>query len=329
MEKMAKLRTTPQFRTFWEFAVERQNIFFKRLRGEDAPWTADPILQTYKFVNVYRASDRVSQYLIRNVIRPADSVTDTIFRVVLFKIFNRISTWETLSDEFEELIWSNYSFKDYYTFLSVVMKERKQPIFNSAYMLPGQRSKQLLGTHYARKHGVYLRVLEKMLRDVDIVTGAESLEQLYNILISYPYVGRFLAYQWAIDLNYTDIFNFSENDYVVPGPGCIRGMDKCFKAIHTTQYVPALISIQEHQNEWMDRFGLLEEWKNLFGRQLHLVDVQSLFCEVDKYTRVSNPTGNNYRRKRPKSKFKAHSEPIAYIYPPKWDINAEVAKFVR
>lgn len=53
---------------YWYFAYERQNIFWKKLDGKKAPWTDDPILQEYKFCNSYRVNDRVSQYLLKNVI---------------------------------------------------------------------------------------------------------------------------------------------------------------------------------------------------------------------------------------------------------------------
>src|SRR5262249_52911898 len=70
---------------YWRFAAERQTIFFRRLRGDPPPWSDDPILQTYKFCNAYRASDRVSQLLIREVIyQPGFSPEDTFLRIVLF-----------------------------------------------------------------------------------------------------------------------------------------------------------------------------------------------------------------------------------------------------
>ena len=69
---------------YWYFAYERQSIFFKKLRGEKPPWTKDPILQTYKFCNAYRASDRVSQYLIRNVIYTDKKYTDEDIVLELF-----------------------------------------------------------------------------------------------------------------------------------------------------------------------------------------------------------------------------------------------------
>src|SRR2546427_9754394 len=86
--------------TFWRFAAERQRIFFARLEGQPAPWTSDPILREHKFTNAYRASDRVSQYLIRHVIYSGRrDLKEVFFRVVLFKLFNKIETWELLRDQ--------------------------------------------------------------------------------------------------------------------------------------------------------------------------------------------------------------------------------------
>ncbi|MEO8686056.1 MAG: nucleotide kinase domain-containing protein [Devosia sp.] len=64
------------YETYWRFAAERQRIFFKRLNGGVYPWSEDPILNEYKFTNVYRAADRVSQYLIKNVIYDGDQSPD-------------------------------------------------------------------------------------------------------------------------------------------------------------------------------------------------------------------------------------------------------------
>lgn len=52
---------------YWYFASERQSAFERRVAGLPAPWTDDAILQTFKFCNVFRAADRVSQYMIREV----------------------------------------------------------------------------------------------------------------------------------------------------------------------------------------------------------------------------------------------------------------------
>ena len=89
MEKRQKV-----YDLYWYFACERQNIFWKKLNNEPAPWTNDPILQTYKFCNSYRVNDRVSQYLLKNVIYTVNkySAEDMLFRILIFKLFNKEST---------------------------------------------------------------------------------------------------------------------------------------------------------------------------------------------------------------------------------------------
>lgn len=89
------LKVTPVFDTYWRFATLRQNLFMSRVLGAPPPWTQDPVLVKHRFTNAYRASDRVSQYLIRNVLYKGEQIPDEIFfRTLLFKFFNRIDTWE-------------------------------------------------------------------------------------------------------------------------------------------------------------------------------------------------------------------------------------------
>ena len=73
------------YNLYWYFAAERQNIFYNKLNNcEQEKWTNDPILKEYKFCNSYRASDRVSQYLIKNVIYNGNKYSDEdmIFRII-------------------------------------------------------------------------------------------------------------------------------------------------------------------------------------------------------------------------------------------------------
>ena len=73
------LKTTYVFDTYWKFAKKRQDIFIDRIHGKNPPWTNDDILSRYKFTNVYRASDRVSQYLIQNVIYKGSQNYEEVF----------------------------------------------------------------------------------------------------------------------------------------------------------------------------------------------------------------------------------------------------------
>jgi hypothetical protein len=118
------IKTTPVYDTYWRFAAERQEIFFRRLAGEPAPWTANPVMQRHKFTNSYRASDRVSQFLIRNVIYRDDLPSDArevVFRVVLFKLFNRIDTWRLLEKEIGPITLPEYKYERYDAVLTAAL----------------------------------------------------------------------------------------------------------------------------------------------------------------------------------------------------------------
>ena len=138
---LGPLKPTSVYNTFWRFAAERQRVFFERLRCSPPPWTQDPVLRAHKFTNAYRASDRVSQYLIRSIIyRPdlSDEPAEVVFRILLFKLFNRVETWELLENELGTLSYSEYSFKRYDRVLSAAMA-RGDRIYSGAYIMPPGR----------------------------------------------------------------------------------------------------------------------------------------------------------------------------------------------
>src|SRR5579883_7833 len=81
-------RVTAVFDTYWRFAAERQRIFHARASGQRPPWSSDPVLGIYRFTNAYRAADRVTQFLINKVIPGSGDPVDTVFRTLLFKLFN-------------------------------------------------------------------------------------------------------------------------------------------------------------------------------------------------------------------------------------------------
>jgi hypothetical protein len=60
------------------------------------------------------------------------------------------------------------------------------------------------------------------------ITDLSSMQEVFELLRSYPMIGDFLAYQLAIDINYSQLTDFSEMRFVVPGPGAKDGIRKCF-----------------------------------------------------------------------------------------------------
>jgi len=120
-------------------------IFWKRYHEESLPWTKDPTFSKHKFTNVYRASDRVSQFLIRQVIYHPEVKSlgeeDILLRVLMFKIFNKIETWQFLKGEIGTLSLSNFNVDTIVRLLSE--RQQDKAIFSRAYMMTGSHSNYL------------------------------------------------------------------------------------------------------------------------------------------------------------------------------------------
>lgn len=311
------------FRTYWYFAAERQQIFFRRLRGEPPPWTDDDILSDYKFCNVYRASDRVSQFLIRHVIYGAPhSAKDLVFRTILFRLFNRIETWRFLEDRFGSVDISTY---DAEAFAALLGRRHKNgsKIFGGAFILCANKA-----FGFDKKHENYLALVQTMLNDnlPRRLLAAASLEEVYSLLLEYPLIGPFMAYQIAIDLNYTEVLDYSENSFTKAGPGALRGISKCFVDTGGFSAEEIIHWVVDGQERFCEKYDI--EFPTLWGRRLKAIDCQGLFCEVDKYTRVAFPELKS-ERKRIKSRFEPTGGRIAYFYPPKWGINEAVREYLE
>lgn len=134
-----RLEPTPVFDTYWRFAAARQALYDARLQGQAPPWTSDPILTAHRFTNCYRAADRVSQFLITQVSYRGDqSWREVFFRNILFKIFNRISTWRLLAGETGEVTWAEYDFARLNELLQASL-DAGDRLYSAAYIMPPPR----------------------------------------------------------------------------------------------------------------------------------------------------------------------------------------------
>lgn len=309
------LKATPVFDTYWRFAAQRQALFMKRVMGAPSPWTTDPVLGSHRFTNAYRAADRVSQYLIRHVLYEGPQTSEEIFfRALLFKFFNRVGTWQALSDAVGPPSWSTFDFDRYAQVLDRLMA-RGEKVYSAAYIMPSPS----FGSQ--RKHRNHLRLLEHMmLEGVPLrVERARSLQEVYETLRGYPSLGGFLAFQFTIDLNYSAMLDFSEMDFVVAGPGARNGIQKCFADKAGLTEADVIRAMADLAGAEFARQGLV--FQDLWGRPLQLVDCQNLFCEVDKYARVAHPEiQGSSGRTRIKQKFSPNSTPLPQWYPPKWGL---------
>jgi hypothetical protein len=315
------IATTIAYETYWRFAAERLAMFYRRRRDPAGPLTTDPILRDYRFTNVFRATDRVSQYLIREIQYRADrsqEPREVFFRTILFKIFNKIETWEALEYAHGPLSWRTVDLDAVERTLSR-LQAGGQRIYSAAYIMPAPPFDR------ARKHSNHLALIACMMADrlADRLRQALDLRAVYERILDYPGLGRFLAFQYAIDLNYSTLLDFEEADFVVAGPGALDGISKCFSSTSGHSPEDLIRWVTDRQEIEFTQRKLY--FHGLFGRRLQLIDCQNLFCEISKYTRIAHPEIRGIaNRQRIKQAYKRNGRDLPVLsFPSRWRLDTQ------
>lgn len=310
--------TTIVFDTYWRFAAERLGVYLRRLGGAAAPWTDDPVLSAYRFTNAFRIADRVSQYLVREVQYRDDrsqAPDEVFFRTILFKTFNRVATWELLEAQHGPISWQSADLEGMGRTLDAAMAAGMR-LYSAAYIMPAPPF------GHARKHRNHLALLGSMMADglPGRIARSADLSQVFALLLGQPGIGRFLAFQYAIDLNYSTMLDFEEGTFVVAGPGALDGIAKCFVDGTSLEPEDVIYRMVDEQERHFERLGL--DFPGLFGRRLQPIDCQNLFCEISKYARVAHPeVSGSSGRTRIKQNYVAGGTLDAPFLPPKWGID--------
>lgn len=303
------------FRYYFYFAHERMSVFWNKLHWKEV-LSEDSIFQTYRFTNSYRVLDRVSQYLLKNIIYgPWDfSKEDIIFRILLFKIFNKIETWEYIESINPWVSVENFNRDAINKWLSDLIK--KQSIFNAAYIITWRHG---LYDHLKNKHTKRLSMLKNEIANKNLLSkiiSASSLESIFSLLRNCSLIWDFLAYQYTIDINYSDFINFDENSFVKAWIWSIRWIKKCFILSDKEKDFEKYIKFTQTNFEKYNRRFWFKYVPELFWRKMTLIDIQNCFCETDKYLRVKMPKLNLWN-KRIKQKYKKAKKSIELFFPPK------------
>jgi len=288
-------------KTFFNWIYERDQIFKKKLSGETENLTEDQILEINKFTNVQRWLDRESQYLIANVIGDDDrSFIDTTFRIILFKTFNLGKTWAYLEKEVGDITWREGILEE------IIEAMEKYPTsgFSSAYLMASnfvlsKKFNYLKGKGKAKQ---YLTMLEYYFFNEDGFEVFEDLRCEPNMLIMTEWlqfangIGKFMSYQLVQDLNYSKWYCQDMSEYVLEGPGSIRGVQRLFPTVPQKEVANVIKYVYDNFEElwgiWMEDKPIPDN----FGVGLQLPDLQNCFCEVDKYIRIEEKLADPSKR---------------------------------
>lgn len=324
---------------FKTFLIDRYKIHLRKdVKKLPAPWTDNSILQEFKFTNVRREHDRQSKYLIENITNN-DSLTleDKIVNSFLFRAWNN---WLTLRDfgfpySADRIYSPKLKSRIRSKFGILNEKDPNRLWYNNAYNQGGTKSawkfenadlkddKQIDPTEIPLRPlnvGIWLgrgNVVEKLL-------NAKDQKECFEIIKTVRGFADFLAYQVFVDLTYIEDFPFSENEFVIAGPGCKKGLDYLFKNRDGMTYEECIfwlrnmINSEEYCLFTSDKLYFREELKGYshksyeplklfsdlprFDRCVNVMSLENCMCELSKYIRAVNGTG------RPKNRYKPHME---------------------
>lgn len=293
------------FRFLYEFIVRRYMIHKRKdVEGLPAPWTTDTILQNFKFTNVRREHDRETKWVLTNIVNNPDLDYDNkLMNVMLYRMYNKSKTLEIIG--VQDFPYSVEGARE--LFKKKLRDEPKYTFFTNAFLTCGLKVAlgNMPGTYDEFMPMRIIKFANLLWNDgiIDKIKKAKDQKQVFNIIKSYNGLGEFLSYQIFVDMTYIEEFPFSENEFTVSGPGCMRGLKNIFKDFDGMNYDEALFWLRDHIDEEFKKRAWKWHPDKLFDdlpvedRYMNVMSLENCHCEISKYIRAVEGTG------RPKNKY--------------------------
>jgi hypothetical protein len=285
---------------FWNFIYERQQIFKKRYIDKlPPPWTEDEILKTFKFTNVYRELDRGTLFYEDRIIQPIEnswikdygekvSFKELLFRTFIYRHFNDWNTWNAIESFVIERDWRGME--------DALL--RLPRVYTNAHNVTGF---QFAGAISKVENSMYLiqnlwyANLDKIVSHLWAWRGnmGESWEYMQKHV---PGLGGFTAYEVVVDLSYSSLTTYTDDDWVNPGPGCRRGLNRIFPFLgnNLTECRKKILQLRNDQRKFLP-----PDFYYWHGKDLTLRNIEHCLCEYSKYAKSFFDEG------RPRNKFVA------------------------
>jgi hypothetical protein len=257
------------------FVRERHMIFERRAAGLPKPWTQDTILQKFRFCNVYRELDTVTQWITKNWRTPHRKNPDLWFAMVVARLLNWPATLQELG---YPAPWDGGK-----RFLATC-KSRSgagEKVFSGAYIV-STNGHTMPKPQYLVQH--VLNPLWKERTRIQAAVRVGLLANLHEVLCEFNGLGSFMAAQVVADLKYTEPLLKAQDwwQWAASGPGSRRGLNRLLG--HP-------VDAPWNEERWLTNLQLATVKLNVLVRdacmqRLHAQDVQNCLCEFDKYERV-------------------------------------------
>lgn len=293
----SKPRDDDKLLPLWYWMSERQAIYLRRLSGQPKPWTADPILQSFRFCNVFRELDTVTQWIRDNIRIPYADHEHLWFMLAIARYINLPDTLQALM---EAGAWPSMPDFDPFVMTQVLdaRKSHGEQIYTGAYMIRAESDPKAPWYRWTKQRYIAEIVLGRLWEDrakiAAHLAGERRLEGAWRLLADnkrYVGWGPFMTYEWVTDLRWTRYLGAAVDitTWANAGPGALRGLRRL--RTEDGKLAPEPIGASEATEEMRKLLKVAPA--NLppgFGA-LELRDIEHSLCEVDKYLRVYHCEG--------------------------------------
>ena len=267
----------PRTRELFVFIKERHDIYLRRKSGKSRPWTKDPILQRYRFCNMYRELDKVTIWIRQNWRDPHASDLHLWFAMVVARMVNWPATLDAIGYPVP------YNPERFITIMELRRNARQQ-VFTGAYMVRCDCQK----AGKTKAHYLDEKVFRPLwhYRALVMPGKGDRLADFYNRLMEYYGMGSFMAGQVIADVKNTPGQLLAKAPdwwkWAASGPGSRRGLNRVMDRSVKASWTEAgwLECLQELQ---LELHPLLKQ-ANM--PRMCAQDTQNCLCEFDKYERV-------------------------------------------
>jgi hypothetical protein len=251
----------------FRFTHERIRIWERRQSGQPWPWTHDPILRDNFFPNIDRREDPGTIYCVENILKKFhDNADFTFFNVVVYRLFNRISTAEVIGT----LDPKTFDHRKLFKKLNELRKT--QSIFTKAHQTTPKFNVANTGDK-VKNYCILLDHLSEV--NSDAIWSAPDMVEAVRRMKQLPGFSDFTAYQVCLDISYLNEFSpmngprFLTEDSGVLGDGSRYGLMKIFG--------------KSSKKEELDQ---VQELSQSVFSGLRFCDVENALCEFSKYVRI-------------------------------------------
>lgn len=279
---------TDMIRKLAYFVSERENILYNKVTDpkQKKPWTEDEILKKYRFCNIHRRDDRVSAWIVQNIIIPYKEHEWLWIMLCIARYINWPPTIQDIMDKGE---WPVESFSAT-AFGEIIDKRMKRgkKTWTGAYLITGRNIPKDMGKGYF----IAKNMVEPLFSNETIphylthtMPKDRSIEEVLGLFKGVYGWGTFMAGQAVADMTYCHLLDKAKDLYTFApiGPGSTRGLNRIYG--RTLEQIAHQDTFNE---ELIDTLEIAKGWATIDLSTLTLHDWQNCMCEFDKYIRASN-----------------------------------------